>query len=396
MESKSIVEEKQAEVKQARGPRAKSGLALLLTVCLVIAFVIIGGIRERTQAATALVKTTEQTAIAAVDVTHPRNDGSGGELVLPGNAEAYRDTPVYARTNGYLKSWHFDIGARVTKGQLLAEIESPEVDKQLLQARANLATSGANLNLATITANRDERLLKTNSISAQEHDNAAAAVAAGKAVVDANRAEVARLEQMQSYERVYAPFDGVITARKTDVGALIDSGAASAKELFHIGSTDKLRVFVSVPEVWSRISRPGVQASLTLAEFPDRVFPCTLVRNSGSIDPSSRTLLVEFDVNNPSGQLLPGAYVQVHLKLPSSSSPLTVPSNTLLFRAEGMHVGVVKDGHAQLVAIKIGRDYGSSVEVLSGIDAQAQIILDPPDSLTDGTPVRIHAVQESK
>ncbi|MEI9974590.1 MAG: efflux RND transporter periplasmic adaptor subunit [Ignavibacteriota bacterium] len=329
-------------------------------------------------------------------MVHPHKDGAGGELILPGTAQAYLDTPVYARTSGYLKAWQFDIGARVRQGQLMAEIDSPEVDKQLQQARANLATAEANLNLATITANRDERLIKTNSISTQERDNAVAAVSADKAIVEANRAEVGRLEQMQSYERVYAPFDGVVTARNTDVGALINAGAASSKELFHLGSTDKLRVFVSVPEVWSRTSHPGVQANLTLVEFPDQTFPCTLVRTAGSIDPASRTLLVEFDVNNPSGHLLPGAYVQVHLKLPPSTSPLTVPSNTLLFRAEGMQVGIVKDGRARLVSIRIGRDYGSRVEVVSGVQAEDQVILDPPDSLTDGTVVRIHASQDAK
>jgi RND family efflux transporter MFP subunit len=318
-------------------------------------------------------------------------------LVLPGNAQAYLDTPVYARTSGYLKSWGFDIGAHVKKGQLLAEIDAPEVDKQLQQARANLATAEANLNLATITANRSERLLKTNSIATQERDNAAAAAAADKAIVESNRAEVARLEQLQSFERVYAPFDGVITARNTDVGALIAAGSGSAKELFHVGSTDKLRVYVDVPEAWSRVVRAGVRATLTLAEFPDRVFPCILVRNAGSIDPASRTLLVEFDVNNPSGQLLPGAYVQLHLKLPSSgASLLTVPSNCLLFRAEGAAVGVVKDGRVHLVPLRIGRDFGASVEVQSGLQPQDAVILDPSDSLTDGMPVRIHAVQESK
>ncbi len=385
------------EAKRTSGPRTASWLVLLLIGCLAMAYVITGGIRGRTQASIVLGKETEQAAVASVDVVSPRHDGSGGELVLPGNAQAYLDTPVYARTSGYLKSWGFDIGARVKKGQLLAEIDAPEVDKQLQQARANLATAEANLNLATITANRSERLLKTNSIATQERDNAAAAAAADKAIVESNRAEVARLEQLQSFERVYAPFDGVITARNTDVGALIAAGSGSAKELFHVGSTDKLRVYVDVPEAWSRVVRAGVRATLTLAEFPDRVFPCILVRNAGSIDPASRTLLVEFDVNNPSGQLLPGAYVQLHLKLPSSgASLLTVPSNCLLFRAEGAAVGVVKDGRVHLVPIRIGRDFGASVEVQSGLQPQDAIILDPSDSLTDGMPVRIHAVQESK
>ena len=382
------------EAGQGKGPRTRSWLLLLLVVCAALAYVVAGGIRERIHAAAVLAGTTNQSAVAFVDVMHPRYDKSGGELVLPGNAQAYLDTPVYARTSGYLKSWTFDIGSRVKKGQLLAEIESPEVDKQLLQARANLATAEANLRLATITANRDERLLKTNSISTQERDNAVAAAAANKTVVDSNHAEVARLEQLQSYERVYAPFDGVITARKTDVGALIDAGAVATKELFHLGSTDKLRIYVSVPEVWSRTSRPGLRANLTLAEFPDRSFECTLVRNAGAIDPSTRTLLVEFDVNNSSSEILPGAYVQVHLKLPSSSSPLTIPSNTLLFRAEGMRVGVVKDGHARLTAVRIGRDFGAKVEVVSGLQPEDEVILDPSDSLSDGAPVHIHSVQD--
>jgi RND family efflux transporter MFP subunit len=379
-----------------QGLKSRARLLFPLVACLVVVCIVAGGIWQRIRASIALAHATEEAAIASVDVVHPHYDGTGGQLVLPGTAQAYLDTPVYARTSGYLRSWHFDIGARVHKGQLLAEIESPEIDKQLLQARANLATAQANLNLATITANRDERLLKTNSISTQERDNAGATAAADKAIVDANRAEVARLEQLQSFERIDAPFDGIVTARNTDVGALIDAGSGSAKELFHVGSTNKLRVYVAIPEVWSRIAHPGTQATLTLAEFPDQPFSCTLVCNAGSIDAAARTLLAEFDVENPSGQLLPGAYAQVHLKLPSGASPLTIPSNALLFRSEGIRVGVVKDGHAQLVPIQIGRDYGSTVEVLSGLQPQDQVILDPSDSLIDGVPVRIHATQGLK
>jgi RND family efflux transporter MFP subunit len=388
METTQIAETKNEQTHKARGR-----LLLLSGVCFVLVLVIGGGIWQRIRAGASLAQATEKAAIASVDVVHPQRDGAGGELILPGTAQAYLDTPVYARTSGYVKSWHFDIGAHVRKGQLLAVIEAPEVDKQLLQARANLLTAQANLNLAAITANRDERLLKTNAVSTQERDNASAAVAADKAIVESNGAEVARLEQLQSFERVYAPFDGVITARHTDVGALIDAGASATKELFHIGSTGKLRVFVAIPETWSRIAQPGLRATLTLAEFPNQAFPCILVRNAGAIDASARTLLAEFDVDNASGQLLPGAYVQVHLKLPSATSPLTIPSNTLLFRSEGIRVGVVKGGHAQLVPILIGRDFGSTVEVLSGVQPQDEIILDPSDSLIDGAPVRIHAIQ---
>jgi RND family efflux transporter MFP subunit len=334
--------------------------------------------------------------VAYVDVVHPTVDGTGNEIVLPGSAQAFVDTPIYARTSGYLKAWYFDIGSHVRKGQLLAEIEAPELDKQLLQARANLSTAQSNYNLATITANRDQRLLKTNSISTQETDNAVAQATSTKSIADASAAELARLEQLKTYQRIYAPFDGVITARNTDVGAVIDAGAGSAKELFHISAVDKLRVFVSVPEAWSRSARPGTKAMLNLVEFPDKSFPCTLVRSSGAIETATRTLLTEFDVDNPTGELLPGSYVQVHFKLPSSTTSIVVPANTLLFRSEGLRVGVVQNGKTKLVPITIGRDYGLSVEVLAGLQPTDAVILDPSDSLIDGLEVRIRTVQGPK
>ncbi len=378
----------------SQAPARRARLVFPLGVCVALAVVIVFGIWQRTHAAAALVRATEQAAITTVDVVHPSYDGAASALVLPGTAQAYLDTPIYARTSGYLKAWHFDMGARVRKGQLLAQIDAPEVDRQLMQARANLATAQANLNLAVITADRDERLLKTNGVSVQERDNAAAAASADRSIVESNRAEVSRLEQMQSFDRIYAPFDGVITARNTDVGALIDAGAG--KELFHLGSTNKLRVFVAVPESWARLAQPGTHATLVTSEFPDRPFPCMLVRNAGAIDPQARTLLSEFDVDNGSGERFPGAYAQVHLKVPSGSSALMIPSNTLLFRAEGMRVGVVRDGRTQLVPIQIGHDYGSKVEVSSGLSAQDSVILDPSDSLIDGLQVRVHAVQVPK
>jgi RND family efflux transporter MFP subunit len=371
-------------------------VVVLLVAVLVLAFVIGGGILRRTHAEAALSEATESAAIASVDVVHPTVDTASSEIVLPGNAQAFTDTPIYARTPGYLKSWNFDIGAHVRKGQLLAEIEAPELDKQLLQARANLATAQSNFNLATITANRDERLLKTNSVAMQERDNASAQASATRTMADSSAAEVARLEELKAYQRIYAPFDGVITARNTDVGAVIDAGAGSAKELFHISAIDKLRVFVSIPEAWSRFARPGTKATMNLTEFPDRAFSCTLVRTSGSIETNTRTLNTEFDVDNPTGELLPGSYVQVHFKLPSSATALTVPANTLLFRSEGLRVGVVKDGKTQLVPITIGRDFGTKVEVIAGVQATDAVILDPSDSLIDGLSVRIHAVQGQK
>ena len=369
---------------------------LLLVIVVILAAVIGGGILQRTRAQDALSKATEDAAVTSVNVVHPSTDSSGNEIVLPGNAQAFTDTPIYARTQGYLKSWNVDIGSHVRKGQLIAEIEAPELDKQLLQARANLATAQANNNVAEIIAGRDQRLLKTNSISVQETDNAVAQATATKSVTDANAAELARLEQVKAYQRIYAPFDGVLTARNTDVGAVIDSGAGNAKELFHISAIDKLRVFVSIPEMWSRYARPGMKASLNLTEFPDRDFDCTLVRTSGAIETSTRTLLSEFDVDNPKGELLPGSYVEVHFKLPATASALTVPANALLFRSEGLRVAIVKDGKTQLVPITVGRDFGTKVEVLSGIQPNDSVILDPSDSMIDGLAVRIRAVQGQK
>jgi RND family efflux transporter MFP subunit len=385
---------------QPRAPRQRSSSAakwiVILVSVVVVAIVIGGGIWQRMRAEEALVKVTEDAATSTVDVIHPTLDATGNELILPGNAQAFIDTPIYARTGGFLKSWNFDIGSRVRKGQLLAEIEAPELDKQLLQARANLATAQSNHNIADIIAGRNERLLKTNSISTQETESAQAQSAATKTIAEASAAEVARIEQMKAYQRIYAPYDGVVTARNTDVGAVIDAGVGSAKELFHVSKIDKLRVFVPVPEMWSRYARPGTKGELSLTEFPNRTFPCVLVRTSNSIETATRTLLAEFEVANPTGELLPGSYVQVHMKLPSSASALTVPANTLLFRSEGLRVGVVKDGKTVLTPITVGRDFGTKVEVLSGVQATDSVILDPSDSLVDGLSVRIRASQGQK
>jgi RND family efflux transporter MFP subunit len=369
----------------------------LAIALLALGGVIAGGVWQRIRAEASLGQATEAAAITTVDVVHPAYDSGGNEIVLPGNAEAYFDTAIYARTSGYLKNWYFDIGSHVRKGQLLAEIEAPELDQQLQQARANLATAHADMDLARITANRSERLLKTSSIAVQERDNAVAAAASSTAAVDASAAEVARLEELKAYQRIYAPFDGVITARNTDFGTVINAGAGGiSNELFHISAIDKLRVFVAIPEVWSRYARPGITATLKLAEFPSREFPCTLVRTANAIDPSTRTLLTEFDVDNRAGELLPGSYVQLRLKLPGSASVLTVPANTLLFRQEGPRAAVVRNGRTQLVPITIGHDYGVTVEILSGLKAEDEVILDPSDSLIDGLPVRIHGVQGSQ
>jgi RND family efflux transporter MFP subunit len=338
-----------------------------------------------------LQRTTEQSAFLAVDVTHPQGGAPTQEVVLTGSTQAFVDSPIYARTSGYLKHWYFDIGARVKQGDLLAEIETPEIDQQLRQARADLDTAKANQDLAQTTADRWQFLLTSGSVSKQETDQAVSNLRAQKAVVEANSANVKRLEDLQSFEKVYAPFDGVITVRSTDIGALINAGAGTpAQELFHMVSTAKLRLFVAVPEVYSRAARNGSKASLTLDEFPGETFTGTLVRNANSIDPASRTLNTEVEVDNPTGRLLPGAYVSVHLKLPEVVRSVTIPANALLFRSEGLRAGVVRNGQAVLVPIAIGRDFGSSVEVVSGLNRSESVILNPTDSLITGTAVRVN------
>ena len=369
--------------------RGRWWIAILAVAAVVI---VIAGIIPRKQAEADLAKETEEMAIPTVSIVHPRRSAPLNEVVLPANVQAYIDSPIYARTNGYLKKWFVDIGAHVKQGQLLAEIETPEVDQQLRQARADLQTAEANLNLAKITADRYTGLLKTDSVSKQDADNAQGNYAAQKATVQSAEANVKRLEQLQSFEKIYAPFDGVITFRNTDIGHLIDSGSSGGMrtELFHIAQPDKLRVYVNVPEIYAPAAKPGLQADLMLSEFPGRRFPGTLVRTAEAIDQTTRTLLVEIRVNNPTGTLLSGAYAEVHLKLPNAVSSFILPVNTLIFRAEGLQVASVADGqHADLKPIRIGHDYGTEVEVISGLTGNESIIVNPPDSIVSGQQVRI-------
>jgi RND family efflux transporter MFP subunit len=371
--------------------------AFVLATATGLGFVIYSGISARAAAGAKLEQVTTQAAVPVVTVIHPATAAPTQEIILPGNIQAFIDSPIYARTTGYLKHWYFDIGARVKQGQLLAEVETPEVDQQLEQARAQLETAQANYSLAQTTAERWQFLLKTNSVSKQETDQAVSNMAAQKATVESNAANVRRLEQLQSFEKVYAPFDGVVTARNTDIGALIDAGAGSqTKELFRLAAISTVRVFVEVPEFYSRAADPGASASLTLDEFPGRVFHGKLVRNANSIDPASRTLLVEMDVDNPDGKLLPGAYVSIHLKLPNPIRSVTVPAETLLFRSEGLRVGVVRKDRAELVPVKIGNDYGSTVEIVSGLRPSDEVIANPSDSLTNGSPVRVLSAQPAE
>lgn len=371
-------------------PKTKHWAAVIV-VSLAAAGALTSGILPRVTARTTLRKETAQMAVPTVAVIRPERTAQAEEIVLPANVQAFISAPIYARTNGYLKKWYADIGAHVKEGQLLAEIETPEVDQQLQQARADLGTAQANLHLAEITANRYQDLLKSNSVSQQETDNATGSLAANKATVQANQANVSRLLQLQSFEKIYAPFTGVITARKTDIGDLIDAGASggSKTDLFDIAQPDKLRVYVNVPEAYSQAAKPGLTADLSLSEFPGRRFQGRLVRTAEAIDPASRTLLVEIDVVNPTGVLLTGSYAEVHLKMPAGASSYVVPVNTLLFRKEGLRIATVQGGKAVLVPVTPGHDFGDRMEIVGGLKGDESIIVNPPDSILPGEAVRL-------
>ncbi len=358
---------------------------------IVVAALLISGIWSRVRARTALKTETSQAALTAVSVVSPKQTAPADEIILPGNVQPYISSPIYARTNGYLKKWYFDIGAHVKKGQLLALIETPEVDQQLEQARSNLLTAQANLELASITKTRYQGLLKSNAVSQQDVDNAVGTYNANNAIVEADKAAVQQFSALVSFEKVYAPFDGVITARNTDIGDLINSGSSSAAktDLFHIAQPGILRVYVNVPEEYSRGIKVGMTADLSLAEFPDRKFQGKVVRTADDINLTTRTLLIEIDVDNPSGTLLTGSYAEVHLAVPSQASTFLIPVNTLLFRTEGLRVGIVKDGKVVLTQVTPGHDFGNEIEIVSGLKANDQIVINPPDSIVSGQQVQI-------
>jgi RND family efflux transporter MFP subunit len=322
-------------------------------------------------------------------VVAPERGAPQQEIVLPGTMQAFTDAAIYARVPGYLRKWYVDLGSRVRAGQVLADIDTPEVDQQLEQARADLATTEANARLAQSTAERYRDLIRTDSVSKQDLDNANGSLEAKATAVTSAKANVRRLEQLKAFGKITAPFDGVVTARNTDVGALIDSGS-NAKELFHVAAVHRLRVFVNVPEVYSRAARPGMQADLTLTEFPGHPFTGTLARTAQSIDVASRTLLTEIDVENPKGELLPGSYAEVHLKLPSEASTFKLPINAIIFRTEGVRIALVgADGKVILQPVTLGRDYGNSLEVVSGLNGGERIIINAPDSIEAGQAVRV-------
>jgi RND family efflux transporter MFP subunit len=364
------------------------GLAVAL---IVVGALLVSGIWSRVKARTALNAETAQSALPAVSVVSPKQTAPADEIILPGNVQPFITSPIYARTNGYLKKWYFDIGAHVKQGQLLAVIETPEVDQQLQQARSNLLTAQANLELASITKNRYQGLLKSNAVSQQDVDNAVGTYNANKSIVEADKAAVEQYSALVSFERVYAPFDGVIIARNTDIGDLINSGSGGGvkTDLFHIAQPGTLRVYVNVPEEYSQGIKPGMTADLSLAEFPGRKFQGTLVRTADAINATTRTLLVEIEVANPAGTLLTGSYAEVHLAVPTHASTFLLPVNTLLFRSEGLHVGIVKDGKVVLTAVTPAHDFGNEIEIVSGIRPDDQVIVNPPDSIVDGQQVQI-------
>ena len=364
--------------------KAVAGVGLLVTVAVVAAG---AGIFRHTHEMTVLAERTRTLAAPTVSVAPPRAGAPVSTFTLPGNVTAYSDAPIYARSSGYLTRWYFDIGARVKKDALLATISSPEVDQQLAQAQADLATAQATARNAHIQADRYSGLVKSNAVSKQDTDTfvnqATATAAAGRSA----QANVDRLRQLQSFEKIYAPFDGVITARTVDVGQLIDAGAAH--ELFHLQATQTLRVYANLPQAYAGSANRGAKIDLSFAEHVGKTYQGTLVRTADAIDPTSRTLLVEIDVDNKSGELLPGSLAQVHFNAPSAGPVFVVPAPAVLFRREGTTVGVVENGKARLAHILVGEDDGTSVQVLSGLTAGDQIIQDPPDSLFDGEAVTV-------
>jgi RND family efflux transporter MFP subunit len=341
-----------------------------------------------------LAEETETLAIQTVGVIHPSPETSQEDLVLPGTMQAFVEAPIYARTNGYLKKWYHDIGSRVQKGELLADIDTPEVDQQLSQARADLSTAQANAHLSEITSSRYTELLKTDGVSKQEVDNAAGDLAAKHAIVQSAEANVRRLEEMKSFQHIYAPFSGVITRRNVDIGMLINAGnGGTTQQLFFLAQTSPLRVYVRVPEIYANNTRAGLGAHLELTQYPGQKFEGKVVRTAEAIDAATRTLNTEVDVPNRDGALLPGGYAQVHLEVKVTGTRLQVPVNALLFRSEGLRAVVVDANHKiHLRQITVGRDYGTTLEVLQGLDQNDWIVLNPADSLEEGQEVRMKEI----
>jgi RND family efflux transporter MFP subunit len=387
---------------EAAAPEVSRGPLLTLVVVVLIAAVVFAvvGIVRRSHANRELEKYTDANAAPAVSLTQPVTEKDARVIALPGNIQAFTLAPIYARTTGYVKSWSHDIGSHVKKDELLAIIETPELDQQLDQAKADLATAESNAALAKITANRYQSLIGQNAVSQQDTDNATLQLQASNTQVNSAQANVRRLEELQSFERIEAPFDGVITARNLDVGQLVTPAGSTttpgagtitgSKEVFDLSAIDTLRVFINVPQIYAPDAKNGVAATLTLPQYPGRTFHGKLVRSSDAVDPATRTLLAEVDVDNRSGELLPGSYTEVHLNVSSSVPALIVPVSALILEPDGLRVAVVDARHhAHIVRVMAGRDSGATMEILGGLAPGQPVITNPPDSLTDGELVRV-------
>jgi RND family efflux transporter MFP subunit len=400
--SETANEHSQAERHADSRPPVSGGRGKMVLLWLIpfVVFAVVGvySLSQKRDTNRVLAEQTNRSAVPIVAVIHatPLNADSG--LVLPGSLEAYVESPIYARTNGYLAKWYQDIGSRVKQGQLLADIDTPEVDQELTQAKADLATSQANLNLSSITATRYQDLIKTDSVSKQEVDNANGDLAAKKATVAASQANVDRLEAMESFKHVYAPFSGVITQRNVDIGTLINAGnGGTAKELFDLAQIDPIRVFVSVPQTFASSIHTGLRACLQQSEMEGKQFCGQVARTADAIDPGTRTLRTEVDVPNPAGLLLPGAYAEVHFDVRGVGNRLSLPVSALLFRPEGtMAVVVNSSNQVELKRLSIGRDFGSSVEILDGLDTSANVVDNPPDAIEAGEQVRVKASSDKQ
>jgi RND family efflux transporter MFP subunit len=381
-----------AHLQNDQGGPAKRPSKLLIwfvgAVLVVLGIGIFFGIHSRGVAESDLAKVAEASSVPTVHVTHPQVGEHLQKVDLPGNVQAFNDTPIYARTSGYLKKWYVDIGTHVKQGELMAEIETPEMDQQLMQAQGDLKTAQANLDIAAITSKRWQNLLAKHAVSKQETDQAMSDLSARQSAVSASEANVRRLQELQSFEKVVAPFDGIVTARNIDIGSLIEAGANSGpKELFHLAALNRLRVYIAVPEAYSSAVKNGETVSLTEVDHPAETFTGVITRNSNAFDPMSRTLTAEADVENSKGLLLPGAYVFVHFQLAGNLRSVTLPSNALLFRSEGLRVAVVRDNHVVLTPVTIGHDYGNTVEITAGLTQDDAVVLNPPDSISAGQAV---------